>query len=191
MAAILVYALYSLLRPSVSSALIRTSVVDVGLVEETIPATGTILPAHEQIITSSIDSRVIALLRHAGDKLNPGDQILLLDTSEILLSLERTSDNLTLKENERNQTALELEADRNDLEGRRDIKKLEADLLASKTEALRKLSALGGATGEQVDQAELEEKAAAIRSIRWNQLRFLATYLYLTLMATTTLGRLL
>jgi HlyD family secretion protein len=156
------YALYAYIRPSISRAILRTSVADIGPVEATIPATGVILPAHEQVITSPIDTRVMAAVHHAGDHLRAGDQIILLDTSEAHLALERISDNLTLKENDRNQLELELQTERSDLSNRREIKKLQTDLLANKTEQLRKLYTLGGASGEQVKQAELEQKVAAI-----------------------------
>lgn len=162
MAVVLCYLLYVWVRPSVSRATIRTSVVDRGTVEATIPATGVILPAHEQVITSPIDTRVIAVLRRAGDKLSPGDQILRLDTSEARLALERTKDNLTVKENERAQVELELNTERNDLVSRLEIKKLQKELSASKVEQLRKLATMGGASGDQVRQAELEERVAAI-----------------------------
>ncbi|MEW6051747.1 MAG: HlyD family efflux transporter periplasmic adaptor subunit [Candidatus Zixiibacteriota bacterium] len=164
--AIACYVLYTRIRPSVSRTVIRTSVADIGTVEASIPATGIILPAHEQVITSPIDSRVIAVLRHVGDKLAPGDQILLLDTSEAHLALERTTDNLTLKENELAQVDLELQNERSDLASHREIKKLQADLLASKADQLRKLYTLGGASGEQVGQAELEQRVAAIELVQ-------------------------
>src|SRR2546422_2123152 len=89
----------ALIAPSVSRNEIRTAVVDSGLVEASISATGTVIPEFEEAISSPTDTRVLKVLKRPGEKLSSGDQFLLVDLSEPKLALDRAEKDLALKTN--------------------------------------------------------------------------------------------
>ncbi len=158
------------ISPSVDRDALRTAVAEIGPVEATITAAGVVLPDDERVITAPFDTRIVSILKHAGGKLTKGEPILVLDTNEAHLALERINDNLTVKENELSQQALELGSSQSDLTSRRRIEELRGELFATKARQQQELFALGGASQGQVAQAELEERIAAIELERLDSL---------------------
>lgn len=69
------------LRPSISRARIRTAKVERGPVESVIAATGTVLPASEQAVSSPVEARVTRVRRKLGAIVAVGDELVQLDTS--------------------------------------------------------------------------------------------------------------
>jgi HlyD family secretion protein len=156
------WAFFGWLRPSVRRAEIRTAVVDRGPVEATISASGTVVPAFEQVITSPIDSRVTRILRRPGDRLEPGDPILELDTGEAELACHRLEDQLELKRNERRKAREDLARKVDDWEGQRDIKALELRSLEFEAERCRKNLETGIFSRDELRRAENDAERARI-----------------------------
>ena len=63
------------LSSSIEASRIRTAVVQTGDVENTLSATGEVIPAYEQIITSPIRASIKSVLLSPGTKVNPGQAI--------------------------------------------------------------------------------------------------------------------
>src|SRR5437016_4451806 len=63
------------ISPSVSRSDIRTAIVDRGLVQAAISASGTVVPAYEQSMSSPSESRVLTVLARPGEHLKKGQQI--------------------------------------------------------------------------------------------------------------------
>jgi len=99
----------SWLRPSIRRRDVQTAVVDRGPVDATLEASGTIIPAVEQVVSAPLDSRVLRIARRAGDRVRAGDPIVELDTSSARLQLERLSEQLAQKDNEQAQLRLRLD----------------------------------------------------------------------------------
>jgi len=156
------WALFGWLRPSIRRAEIRTAVVDRGPVEATISASGSVVPAFEQVITSPIDSRVTRILREPGDRLEPGDPILELDTGEAELAYHRLEDRLALKRNERRKAREDLARKVDDWEGQRDIKALELRSLEFEAERCRKNLETGIFSRDELRKAENDAERARI-----------------------------
>src|SRR5690606_6029413 len=70
-----IFGFRSLITPSISITEIRTAVVEKGPVEATITASGTVVPEHEQVITSPIQARIEQMVHSTGEQVQPGDQI--------------------------------------------------------------------------------------------------------------------
>src|SRR6185437_10971384 len=68
-------------KSSVKKSDITTSVVEIGDIENTINATGEVLPEFEEILTSPINASIKNVLVDAGGKVNAGQSILTLDKS--------------------------------------------------------------------------------------------------------------
>ncbi|HUU45681.1 MAG TPA: HlyD family efflux transporter periplasmic adaptor subunit [Acidobacteriota bacterium] len=150
------------LSPSINRDEIRTATVEVGPVEATITASGTVVPESEQVVASPIDSRVVRILHRPGDTLAAGDPIVELDVGAALLAREKLDDRILLNANKKTQLELQLENQLGDLRTQYEVDSLKLQFLRAKTEQLRRLFEIGGSSAEQVQQVELETQIAAV-----------------------------
>src|SRR5919206_1610322 len=118
----------SWLRPSIRRRDIQTAVVERGPVDATLEASGTIIPAVEQVVSAPLDSRVLRIVRRAGDRVRAGDPLVELDTTSARLALERVSEQLAQKENEQAQLRLKLDDSVALLRAQIEQKSLDADI---------------------------------------------------------------
>jgi len=118
----------SWLRPSIRRRDIQTAVVERGPVDATLQASGTIIPAVEQVVSSPLDSRVLRIVRRAGDHVRAGDAIVELDTTAARLALERLGEQLAQKDNEQAQLRLRLDDGVALLRAQIEQKSLDADI---------------------------------------------------------------
>jgi HlyD family secretion protein len=95
--------------PSVQRSQIRTAKVERGDLEASITATGLVVPEFEQVISSPIDTRILRILKKAGDTIHPQEPILLLDLETAMLAYEKVNDQLALKVNQQHQLKATLE----------------------------------------------------------------------------------
>lgn len=154
--------LFGLLRPGVPAADIRTARVTRGPVAEVIDATGTVVPASENVLSSPIEARVVEVLARPGAVLAVGDPILRLDTSASRLTVDRLADRLAQKQSERTQLQLSLEKDLFDTETRAEQQKLDAEVLDHRLRQHQTLLREGLISTEQLREVEAEAKKAAL-----------------------------
>src|SRR5258706_9569585 len=88
------------LRPSVRRRDLVLARVDVGRVDATLQASGTVVPAYEQAISSPVEARVMRIDHRAGDRLAAGDGILTLDTAGSRLDVDRLANAVREKESQ-------------------------------------------------------------------------------------------
>lgn len=147
------------ITPSLSRNSIRTARVDVGPIESTITASGTVVPELEQVFSSPIDSRVLKILKRPGDQLHRGDAIVQLDVSQSVLALERLNEQLAIKENQQGQRKLELENRLIELQGQIKVKTLDLKSYELKAAQQRQLHQAGLSSQDELRKVEvLEEK---------------------------------
>jgi HlyD family secretion protein len=153
-------------RKSISSSIdaskIRTGIVETGDVENTLSATGEIIPAYEQIITSPIRAGIKRVLLTPGTKINPGQAIIELDKSLTQIEFERFQDQLDLKKNNIEQLRMKLDKNMFDAEISDKIKLLNISKLRADLEDTRRLEKVGGGTKEDVTRAENALKIAEL-----------------------------
>lgn len=150
------------IRPSLDRERIRTARVEVGPVEATITASGMVVPAFEQLLSSPISSRVIRILERPGAMLHKDQPIVELDLSQAVLEVEKLEEELALKENQRARLKLELDKRLKDLETRWKIKNLELQNLQTKAQQAQKLLEWGLVAKDYVREARLAEERAGI-----------------------------
>jgi len=155
-----------LLRASLASAVkksvITTAVVERGDIENTITASGEILPEFEAIITSPINASVQKVIIDAGSKVKSGESILTLDKSASQTEFEKLKFQLASKENEVKKLKLELDKSFYDIKSSNDIKQLRINSLEADVENAKRLFKAGGGTRESIEQAELNLKVAKL-----------------------------
>lgn len=155
-----VFGFKSLITPSLSRAEIRTAKVERGPVAATLTASGVVVPEHELAITSPIQARIEQVVHHAGDKVQAGDQILLLDKAFTQLAYEKLKDEEQLNQHKRVQLGLQLQKKLNTLISELAIKRMQVKSLQAQLGDEQYLLKIGGGTQERVKQADLNLKIA-------------------------------
>lgn len=150
------------LSSSIEASRIRTGVVQTGDVENTLSATGEVIPAYEQIITSPIRASIKSVLLSPGTKVNPGQAIVELDKSLTQIEFERGEDQLELKKNSIEQLRMKLNKNLYDAEISDKIKLLNINKLKADLEDARRLEKVGGGTNEDITRAENALKIAEL-----------------------------
>ena len=155
-----------LLRSSLASSLrksaITTAVVEKGNIENTINASGEILPEFEEIITSPINASVQNVLLDAGTAVKAGQSVLTLDKSASQTDYEKLNFGLQSRQNDMQKLKLELDKIFYDIKSNNSIKQLIISILEADVENAKRLYKAGGGTREDVDKAELNLKVARL-----------------------------
>lgn len=157
---LLILVIRSLLTPALCRSEILTAVAENGAIESTITATGVVVPAFEQVITSPIQSTVSEVYLRSGDDVSDGESLLRLNQEFIQMSLDKLIDELELQKNKRRQLILQLERVRIDLQAEYDIKELRTRFAESEYEREKHLYDIGGTTKGAFARAELNLEIA-------------------------------
>jgi HlyD family secretion protein len=155
-------ALRSALSSTIKKSVITTAVVEQGDIENTITASGEILPEFEATITSPINASVQKVIIDAGSKVKAGESILTLDKSASQTEFEKLKFQLASKENDVKKLKLELDKGFYDIKSNNDIKQLRINSLEADVENAKRLFKAGGGTRESIEQAELNLKVAKL-----------------------------
>jgi HlyD family secretion protein len=149
-------------KSTIKKSEITTSVVAIGNIENTINATGEVLPEFEEILTSPINASIKKVIMDAGNKVKVGQSILTLDKSATETDFKKLKFQLESKQNEVKKLKLDLNKSFFDIQSNNDIKKLHISNLADAVENAKRLFAAGGGTREGIEQAELNLKVAQL-----------------------------
>ncbi len=149
-------------KSSVNRSAITTAVVEKGNIENTINASGEVLPEFEETITSPITASIRKVLRDAGSKVQAGESILTLDKTASQNEYIKLKFQLETKRNDIKKLKLELEKSFYDIKSNNDIKQLKINSLTADVENAKRLLNAGGGTRESVEQAELNLKVAKL-----------------------------
>ena len=144
------------LRPSIDAADIRVVEVRRGDIANAINASGVVIPMHEELVTSPIQSRVAKVHAKLGQSVAKGELLLELDDHTITLALDSLKEQLAQQENRIGALALELDQKRKQILS--NIELLELDLKSArvKRERYTTLRKAGGVSGEDMLAAELQ-----------------------------------
>jgi HlyD family secretion protein len=153
-----------LLRSSFASSIrksaITTAVVERGNIENTLNASGEVLPEFEEVITSPIASAVKSVQLDAGTTVKTGQSVLTLDKSSAETEYQRLKFLLESKQNEVRKLKLQLDKSYFDIKSNNTIKQLRINNLEADVENAKRLYKAGGATREDIEKAELALKIA-------------------------------
>lgn len=139
-----------------------TSTVEIGSIENTLTASGQILPEFEEVITSPISASIQDVLLDAGSAVKAGQAILTLDKSATQTEYEKQKFQLESKRNSIQQLKVELDKSFYDLQSNNNIKQLRINSLKAAVEDAKRLYKAGGGTKEDVEQAELNLQVAEL-----------------------------
>lgn len=156
-------------QPSVRRVDVRVADVVRGPVEATVSAAGRVVPEHEHVLSSPIDSRVERLLRKPGDEVAAGQPILRLDVGESEAAVAALDDRLALKTNAASQVELELSNQLAELESQYAVEELELRSLRIELERRRRSFDAGLETDVHLRKAETDVGRTEIELSRLDQ----------------------
>jgi HlyD family secretion protein len=150
------------LGSTISRAEITTAKVEIGSVENTINASGQVLPEFEEVVTSPINASIKNVVTDAGGKVKAGQSILALDKTAAENDYTKLKFQLETKQNEISKLKLDLNKSFFDIKSNNDIKQLRISNLTDAVENAKRLFKAGGGTREEIEQAELNLKVAQL-----------------------------
>jgi HlyD family secretion protein len=157
-----VFVVRAFIKPSISRAEFMSSAVSLGNIENTINASGEVLPEFEEVLTSPISAAVREVLMDAGMKIRAGQSILTLDKSAAQTEYDKLGFLIESKENEIRKLKLDLEKSFYDIKSNNNIKQLRISNFKDAVSSAQRLFKAGGGTKEDIDQAELNLKVAEL-----------------------------
>src|SRR5205085_3780301 len=116
---------------------------------------GTVVPEIERVLSSPVDARVLRILKRPGARVERGDAVVELDTSESILALDKLQSNLRVKENEQAQRRLALKTSLADIDGRIAVKQLEVESAEARVAGDKTLVAGGLLSRDAFRRSEL------------------------------------
>ncbi len=149
-------------KSSINKSAITTAVVEKGNIENTINASGEVLPEFEETITSPITASIQKVIKDAGSKVQAGESILTLDKTASQTEYKKLEFQLESKRNDIKKLKLQLDKSFYDIKSNNDIKQLKINSLIADVENAKRLLNAGGGTRESVEQAELNLKVAQL-----------------------------
>jgi len=160
--AIAIWLLRTTLKSTIKRSEITTAAVTTGNIENTINATGEVLPEFEEILTSPISASIKSVSLDEGSKVLAGQSILTLDKTSAQNDFDKQKFQLESKKDEIQKLKLDLDKSFFDIQSNNDIKQLHISDLADAVENAKRLFAAGGGTRESIEQAQLNLKVAQL-----------------------------
>jgi len=160
--ALAVWLLRSAVKTSIAKSSFTTAWVQVGNIENTLNASGEILPEFEQVITSPINAVIQDVLMNAGSNVKPGQSILTLDKAVAQLELEKGRFQLESKRNNIQKLQVEVNKSFYDIKANDSIKQLRINSLEASLADAKRLFKAGGGTRESIEQAQLNLQVAQL-----------------------------
>lgn len=158
----IVWVTRALIKSNIKRSDITIAKVEVGNIENTLDATGEVLPEFEEVISSPVNASVKNAMMDAGSTVNASQPILMLDKSASENEYNKLKFQLESKRNEIRKLKLDLDKSFFDIKSNNDIKQLKISSLQDAVENAKRLYKAGGGTRENIEQAELNLKVALL-----------------------------
>jgi HlyD family secretion protein len=157
------WAINRAVSPSVDAAEVGIATVRVGNIANTINASGIVIPVHEELVSSPIQTRVAKVHAKLGQQVQAGELLLELDNRTIQLAIDSLKEQLAQQENRILALTLEMEQKHKQLLSA--IELLQLDLEATRVRLGRSqtLRKSGGVSAEDLLTAELNVKRNQIQ----------------------------
>lgn len=157
-----IFGLRSLLSTKVEANRLRMARAELGRMDNTLNASGEVIPAFEQVITAPIRAEVKEVLTAVGTTIEPGTPIVSLDKSFSELAYEKLKQELELQRNSITKLGFQLDKTLFDLKIMDSIKALRINQLQAELDNAIRLESIGGGTQEGIDKAALDLKIAQL-----------------------------
>ncbi|MBC3916870.1 HlyD family efflux transporter periplasmic adaptor subunit [Undibacterium sp. CY18W] len=144
--------------PGVSLGEIRVAQVRVGAVDNTINASGVVIPVHEEQLSSPNQSRISKVIAKAGQQVRAGELLMVLDDHTIRLAIDNLREQISQQQIREQVLAMEMDAGLKKIAS--EIELMELDLQSNQVKLARyqKLGPVGITSAVDLQAAELAVK---------------------------------
>ena len=137
--------------------------VDNGPLEITVPASGRVVPAYEEIVNSPVTTRILRVYAQPGDTVKAGTPLLQLDLEQEETALNKLMDSRVMGQQELEQLRINNRTLLSDLEMQIEVNEMQVNRLAVEVANERRLDSIGSGTGDRVRQAETAYATAVLQ----------------------------
>lgn len=157
-----VWWLASLSRGGIGRDTLSLSRVDRGDIAVSASASGKVVAAFEEILTSPVEARIVEVFRRTGDSVDAGTPLLCLDLKSAETTLGNLADELAMRRLEAEKAKVGTSTRVGDMEMEIRVKEMEIGHLESELRNERYLDSLGSGTGNRVDEADMALRRARV-----------------------------
>lgn len=161
-AVVVISILISLMRTGVKKKDIILSAVDKGTIEVSVSASGKVVPAFEEIITSPINSRIVEVYRRGGDSVDVGTPILKLDLQSTETEYKKLLDEEEMRRYKLEQLRVNSQTKLSDMVMQIKVSAMKLNRMKVELRNEHYLDSLGAGTTDKVRQAELSYNVAQL-----------------------------
>lgn len=137
--------------------------VDTGTIEVSASASGKVVPAFEEIITSPINSRIVEIYKKGGDLVDIGDPILRLDLQTAENDYNKLLDEQEMKRLQLEQLRLTTKSKLSEMEMKLKVSRMTLNRKEVELRNERYLDELGAGTTDKVLQVELDYNVSQLQ----------------------------
>lgn len=143
-----------LMMTSVDKKSLIVSGIDRGSIDVSITATGTVVPAFEEVITSPISTKILQVYAHSGDTVDVGTPLLHLDLQSAELDYSKLLDEREIRRQQMVQLTANIETQLSDRRMQIEVEEMRIGQLEAQLRNEQYLDSLGSGTKDRVRQAE-------------------------------------
>lgn len=159
----LIVVVISFLQTSLNRKDLSISIVDKGVIEVSVSASGKVIPAFEEIINSPINSRIVEIYKKGGDSVDIGTPILKLDLQSAETDYKKLLDEEQMKRLELEKLRVTNHSKLSEMEMKLKVSRMELDRKAVELRNERYLDSLGAGTTDKVRQVELDYNVSQLK----------------------------
>lgn len=159
----MVLGILSVMQTSLKRKELTLSTVDIGTIEVSASASGKVVPAFEEIITSPINSRIVEIYKKGGDHVEVGDPILKLDLQTAENDYNKLLDEQEMKRLQLEQLRLNTQSKLSEMEMKLKVSRMTLNRKEVELRNERYLDELGAGTTDKVLQVELDYNVSQLQ----------------------------
>ena len=145
------------------------SEVDRGTIEVSVTATGRIVPAFEEVVTSPISSRILEVYAHSGDSVDVGMPLLRLDLQSAETEMAKALDEREIRRQQMEQLRTNIETQLSDRRMQIEVEEMKLSQLEAQLHNEISLDSLGSGTRDRVRSAETTLRTAQLQLAQLRQ----------------------
>jgi HlyD family secretion protein len=152
---IVISLIISLMQINLNRKDLHISIVDRGVIEVSVNASGKVVPAFEEIINSPIASRIVEVYKKGGDRVETGTPIMKLDLQAAETEYKKLLDEEQMRQLQLEQLRVTNRSKLSEMEMKLKVSRMELNRKEVELRNERYLDSLGAGTTDRVRQVEL------------------------------------
>ena len=155
--------------PTLNRKALVISEVDRGTIDVSVSATGRVVPAFEETITSPISAQILEVYAHSGDSVDVGTPLLRLDLQSAELDYAKALDEREIRRQQMTQLKANISTQLADRRMQIEVEEMKLSQLEAQLRNELYLDSLGSGTRDRVRQAETALRTAQLQLAQLRQ----------------------